>query len=261
MSIQFLRRGTVSNSSVPSTPSVYKPVGTQHVWWATDLMGTYADGVQVTTWPDSEGSLDLTGQIGGFTDNSLDYSAINSRAAVKAPIDLSAPFTADISGLTYTDGSIFVVGSMTGDAFYVGIAVTLSNSGGAFLSFNLTYNNTVSSWNCGGVYAGTSGNYVYWLGNNVADADKSAVFEISQSPLVMRVNGSTLTLTEIAAQEMTLSDVNGIWINDFDTLEFRTNSTDGDVPRVAKMGLALLTNADPTDRADFKTWADTYYGL
>lgn len=261
MSVQFLRRGAVSNSSTASTPSVYKPVGTQHVWWATDLMGTYADGAQVTTWPDSEGSLDLTGQISGFTDNSLDYSAINSRAAVKAPIDWSAPFSADISGLTYTDGSIFVVGNITGDAAYAGIAVTLFNSGLDFLSFSLTYNNTVSSWNCGGVYGGTSGNYVYWSGNNVADADQAGVFEISQNPLVMRVNGTTLTLTETAAQDMTLSDVNGIWVNDFDTLEFRTNSADDTVPRVAQLGLALLTNADPTDRADFKTWADTYYGL
>lgn len=256
MSTQFIRRGTLAAGrlTTPVDPgSLYTPIGTQHSWWATDLTASYADAATITSWPDTTGSLDL------LTDdvNSMDYNGLGGRATVSSALSDAFNMEVDISALTYTSGSLLAVTEFSG--LYSGCVFVMYAGSGAVLSASLQHSVGPNAWEILVNYYISSGNVIY-LSGSVARTGTRALFEVEQtgSGVIARVNGTPVTLS-VAYEEGGLDETDvTVWIADFDDLQI---SSAGSSTDPASLSLALMTDTEPTDRADLFSWAETYYGL
>lgn len=259
MSTPFIRRGIVSASRLatpPPPPSIYQPVGTQHVWWADDLVGVISDGSAVATWTDSVNSQSLTKHAFASNDGLIDYNALNDKPTFIVPFSESTLMESDISSLTYTQGSIFfildILGSFSQCIFTMSTATTS-------LNIYMQTLNSPNRWNVSIFYDNPIGVAGAYANATISRTGSVAVFELQQGAgPTFRVNGTSLTFSDAGSfGGLTLSDITP-WVNNFDDIFV---SLDSNATKETKMPVLIITDEDPTDRADFQTWATDYYGL
>lgn len=259
MSTTFIRRGIVSAGRLatpPPPPSIYQPVGTQHVWWATDLVGTYDYGDLVTSWEDSVNALTFTGAGSIVGGDVLTNTGFNSKAAIIPDEGSFSLMAANVDSLTYTNGSIFVLPGF-GNYFYNSFKVRLYIYPFTAPYIELIVNPSTTNW-IFNLYGETGGEF-YSFSAAVPRTSLYCFIEINSSSgsLSIKLNGSNLSLTP--GGSYTLSVLDGIWFNDVNRFAVETYSDY--VNRWAGYPFVIVTDEEPTDRADLQTWATDYYGI
>lgn len=250
MSLQFRRRGSVGFK--PSTARPFEPVGTQHLWWANDLLSTANYNDEVSSFDDAINALSL---LAGGDSDLLANRGFNGKPGIVPADDMNSLMTGSISSLPYTTGSIFVFSGFGGN-WYSALKIRLYNGSfgaGDFIEFTITPDTSV--WSVG-VDAYLSSSYSFT--SSVARTSLYSLIEINSlsGELSFKLNGLNIDLTPNG--EFTTAIFDNIWISDFEYFEIQALST---TDRWAGYPLALITDENPTDREDLASWIEAYYGI
>lgn len=108
-------RGPWSNELTVTTPQITLPAtGLVNDWWADDLVGTYTDAQEITSWPNRVSGASAFVKDGSIAAPTFKSDGFNGRPSARFPNAYARLITSDSQRTEFTCGVVFRLNAGTG---------------------------------------------------------------------------------------------------------------------------------------------------